>query len=431
MFCLSNRPLSLRSVAVDLRLLVTTGSVGTPLVSTKSSQPTKQHNPGAVRSSSPSLLVPRSPWTHSESATTQSQFVLGLRSVGGDSYLSLSRCWPSSSSCPLSCANQRSSQPLCCRRSPLQNHTRRPFPSTRLAPRRTAMAYSGQFSVDGIYDVIGSVERCRGSAAGHSHSPLGTVNLLDVASRYPPLMISEPSQPTYRVPRSHGSSVTYAHSTFDESFAASSMSTAPSSRGRPPVNQQRPPVPLPPDNGVFAPGSYADHDIATSPFESRRSLDRLPCEFHAWAGCPATFDLTDVSGWVEHIEKVHLRLCFPYLSLCWICNLQAPFQCGPEASVRECRAKYWERMHHIAGHFAAGEAFRSSIRPDFAFLDHVHVNGLISEAAFRAAQSKSEWAQGANMLENPSRASPRGSRRERGQAYGGSMGMSRQTVLHT
>ncbi|KAK4061596.1 uncharacterized protein Triagg1_10225 [Trichoderma aggressivum f. europaeum] len=137
------------------------------------------------------------------------------------------------------------------------------------------------------------------------------------------------------------------------------------------------------------------------PVESSSSISsvlpgqRLPCEFYWYGNCEETFDLRDIDGWVDHVAAHHLDMILPRKSCCWFCD-EVVFHAQPETQ-QQCRLRYTDRMHHIAGHYRRG-ATLADVRPDFDFLDHLRINGLISEGSFQRARNFHEAPQPRNGI---------------------------------
>ncbi|KAF3058785.1 hypothetical protein CFAM422_011934 [Trichoderma lentiforme] len=122
---------------------------------------------------------------------------------------------------------------------------------------------------------------------------------------------------------------------------------------------------------------------------------RLPCEFYWYGDCEETFDLRDIDGWVDHVAAHHLDMILPSKSCCWFCD-EVVFHAQPETQ-QQCRLRYTDRMHHIAGHYHQG-ATLADVRPDFDFLDHLRINALISEGSFQRARNFHEAPQPKNGI---------------------------------
>ncbi|KAL5089999.1 hypothetical protein Trisim1_004832 [Trichoderma cf. simile WF8] len=122
---------------------------------------------------------------------------------------------------------------------------------------------------------------------------------------------------------------------------------------------------------------------------------RLPCEFYWYGDCEETFDLRDIDGWVDHVAAHHLDMILPSKSCCWFCD-EVVFRAQPETQ-QQCRLSYTDRMHHIADHYRRG-ATLAGVRPDFDFLDHLHMNELISEGSFQRARNFHEAPQPKNGI---------------------------------
>ncbi|KAL7909956.1 hypothetical protein GGI35DRAFT_349710 [Trichoderma velutinum] len=122
---------------------------------------------------------------------------------------------------------------------------------------------------------------------------------------------------------------------------------------------------------------------------------RLPCEFYWYGNCEETFDLRDIDGWVDHVAAHHLDLILPRKSCCWFCD-EVVFDAQPETQ-QQCRLCYTDRMHHIADHYRRGATI-ADVRPDFHFLHHLWINGLISEESFQRAKNFHEAPQPRNGI---------------------------------
>ncbi|KAK0756721.1 hypothetical protein N5P37_010877 [Trichoderma harzianum] len=145
------------------------------------------------------------------------------------------------------------------------------------------------------------------------------------------------------------------------------------------------------------------HSSIFDPVESSSSVSsalpgrRLPCEFYWHGDCEETFDLRDIDGWVDHVVAHHLDMILPSKSCCWFCD-EVVFHAQPETQ-QQCRLSYTDRMHHIADHFRRG-ATLAGVRPDFDFLDHLHMNELISEGSFQRARNFHEAPQPKNGIKS-------------------------------
>ncbi|KAL6691976.1 hypothetical protein J3F84DRAFT_146640 [Trichoderma pleuroticola] len=141
--------------------------------------------------------------------------------------------------------------------------------------------------------------------------------------------------------------------------------------------------------------SIFDSVESSSSISSALPGQRLPCEFYWYGNCEETFDLRDIDGWVDHVAVHHLDMILPSKSCCWFCD-EVVFHAQPETQ-QQCRLRYTDRMHHIAGHYRRG-ATLADVRPDFDFLDHLHINGLISEGSFQRARNFHEAPQPKNGI---------------------------------
>ncbi|KAM6483100.1 hypothetical protein HDV62DRAFT_343592 [Trichoderma sp. SZMC 28011] len=143
------------------------------------------------------------------------------------------------------------------------------------------------------------------------------------------------------------------------------------------------------------------HSSIFDPVESSSSVSsalprqRLPCEFYWYGDCEETFDLRDIDAWVDHVAAHHLDMILPSKSCCWFCD-EVVFHAQPETQ-QQCRLSYTDRMHHIADHYRRG-ATLAGVRPDFDFLDHLHMNELISEGSFQRARNFHEAPQPKNGI---------------------------------
>ncbi|KYK58424.1 hypothetical protein DCS_05439 [Drechmeria coniospora] len=167
-----------------------------------------------------------------------------------------------------------------------------------------------------------------------------------------------------RRPTSKGSSATEWTTVFDDTdgYSVYSASTAPLPYGPEPLHLRRPPV------------------TDTIP-------SWLPCEFRRLSGCQENFGLDETDEWIEHITSDHLAGECPMYSICWFCD-DARFASASAHAVDKVKA-FRARMYHVANHFRNGMV-AADIRPDFWYLDHLHLRGLIDERAFQLAAQQSE-----------------------------------------
>ncbi|KAK3175531.1 hypothetical protein K4F52_010187 [Lecanicillium sp. MT-2017a] len=145
-----------------------------------------------------------------------------------------------------------------------------------------------------------------------------------------------------------------------------------------------------PSRGTVAP-SEADTQQDEEP-ANPEDLIRLPCEFIAYANCGLEYRLGEVDDWIRHISVDHLHSILPRTAVCWFCDRshgRYDVQDDGEISQQRLEEHFRSRMLHIAEHFRAGMTV-PNMRPDFAFLDHIHDNGFISEDMFQIAKAYSE-----------------------------------------
>ncbi|KFA61619.1 hypothetical protein S40285_06207 [Stachybotrys chlorohalonatus IBT 40285] len=185
----------------------------------------------------------------------------------------------------------------------------------------------------------------------------------------PSLMLSESSSASCAAikakARSLASSATKYTLLFDTGGVSiiSSHSSDPPRRGPQPLHRERPPIPL----------NMVPHE--------------LPCDFENFSGCRASFRHDQVDDLVEHVATQHLNNNLPKHCKCQFCDV-VEFVALPDTpdNRRDCFRS--RTIHHIM-HFQEGLTKRQ-MRPDFAFVDHLHDNNLITEASFIAAIQASE-----------------------------------------
>ncbi|CAI4217301.1 unnamed protein product [Parascedosporium putredinis] len=129
---------------------------------------------------------------------------------------------------------------------------------------------------------------------------------------------------------------------------------------------------------------------AEPPSTFRNPPPRMPCEFSRYTGCDLTFcPDTQVEQLIDHELRVHLNYNPPATCLCWFCD---DFKFESDVMTEgDRRHNFGNRMMHIAQHFQDAE--RGTIRPDFFFLDHLRLHGLISMAVFEREKNIHETDQ--------------------------------------
>ena len=125
-----------------------------------------------------------------------------------------------------------------------------------------------------------------------------------------------------------------------------------------------------PDIGASNPGTYRV----------------LPCEFVDYSGCEMTFDVNDVSNWIEHIVSEHLNDKLPKKANCWFCD-DIEFD---SKRVGDRRLNFEQRMWHIRDHIIEEDRTTNSIRLDPYFYTHLFDNGLIGKDVYNLIHTYSE-----------------------------------------
>lgn len=120
---------------------------------------------------------------------------------------------------------------------------------------------------------------------------------------------------------------------------------------------------------------------------SRPNVDRLPCEFAKYSRCRRTFPLTDLDQWMDHIIVDHLDHKLPNKCVCWFCD---DISFDAEAQKTDRLNNFFLRLEHIRDHFRDDHYTVDEIRPDFAFISHLHHHQLISDRMFHRTESWGE-----------------------------------------
>ncbi|KAI1863966.1 uncharacterized protein JN550_009245 [Neoarthrinium moseri] len=190
----------------------------------------------------------------------------------------------------------------------------------------------------------------------------------------PELMRSSagPRQSRHRRPTSQTTSSTRYSSTWDRSsyqgsagsYPSTSPSTRPSRRSLPESVVGRIAARLP-NQGIYV----------------------LPCEFAAYTGCDASFDLEDIDNWIEHtISHLHDRP--PPKSMCWFCD-EVDYHADKHRF--DARTIFEYRMHHIRDHIRDERYTVWDMRPDYHFIDHLDKYDIIGKDVIDTARS---WCEG-------------------------------------
>ncbi|KAL8397750.1 hypothetical protein RB594_004452 [Gaeumannomyces avenae] len=104
----------------------------------------------------------------------------------------------------------------------------------------------------------------------------------------------------------------------------------------------------------------------------------LACEFRDLLGCAWSFGVRDVDDWIAHVAS-HLGGRFPAKSLCWFCN-DVVFDTGDSSSSSSSnkrRARFEERLRHVAAHHARDGCAYAHMRPDFYIVRHLREHAII------------------------------------------------------
>jgi hypothetical protein len=148
-------------------------------------------------------------------------------------------------------------------------------------------------------------------------------------------------------------------------------------------------------SSVFSQNSAVSMSTVTSqpddipePFDAPYA--HLPCEFAGYSSCDRTFELDDVSNWVEHIISEHLDGRLPRKAICWYCD---DIVFDYKNVGHDCRTNYYQRMWHIREHIVEGAITVNHIRPDHHFNNHLQEAGLISRQTYDSVRRFNEVEQ--------------------------------------
>ncbi|KAL8366029.1 hypothetical protein RB595_004693 [Gaeumannomyces hyphopodioides] len=114
----------------------------------------------------------------------------------------------------------------------------------------------------------------------------------------------------------------------------------------------------------------------------------LVCEFRDLLGCGWTYGARDVDDWVAHVAG-HLGGRFPAKSVCWFCN-DVVFDTGDTGSSSKRRARFEERLRHVAGHQLRDGYAYVHMRPDFFLIRHLGEHGIIDADTYARCMGYTE-----------------------------------------
>lgn len=132
------------------------------------------------------------------------------------------------------------------------------------------------------------------------------------------------------------------------------------------------------------PPSASSLDQGTQPHNSFFD-NKLPCDFVGWGGCNEVFDVRNLTGWLDHVERVHLGTNLPRKVMCWFCARQFD---AASSNIPQLRDNFRRRIRHISNHIVNEKKGEDDIRPDWHYAEHLHKHGFISDQIYAQAM---EW----------------------------------------